>query len=206
MPMRYKLSLRRLSCCSKASSQPWRLHRSLRRRWVGSRNRYLLPYGLTLLDRNGSCDPKTQKCCGRNEHFPVYVSSELQGCYVPRTPGFKSSAQQQVFDCYDPPSRLLGPPKVLDTGLETGLLNEDESNLIKSRPALERPLTIEQDAKTWYLYGCYGEGPEQVLNLPSQDPNIGQIYQDIIPGTLDECARLCGQDNAFSYFGMVNGK
>ncbi|KAK3954332.1 hypothetical protein QBC32DRAFT_384720 [Pseudoneurospora amorphoporcata] len=157
----------------------------------------------------GDCDPKTQKCCGRNEHYPVYVNSELQGCYVPKTPGFKASAQQTTFNCYDPPSRLLGPPKQLNTGLP--LSSEDQTNVITAtangRTALKRPLTIGTGPNTWYLHGCYGNPPAQVLSLPSQggNPEVGQIITDLATGTLNECASRCRSNSTFNYFGMANG-
>ncbi|EGO51916.1 hypothetical protein NEUTE1DRAFT_89724 [Neurospora tetrasperma FGSC 2508] len=126
-------------------------------------------------------------------------TSELQGCYVPRMPGLKQSADQAGFTCYNPPSSLLGTPKVLTTSLSS--VNQD--NIIVSRPALVRPLTVTTGTQTWYLNGCYGNVPAQVLDLSATS---GQIISDLATGTLEECARRCSSDTTFNYFGMVNGR
>lgn len=108
------------------------------------------------------------------------------------------------FNCYDPPSRLLGPPKELDTGIELGLVTQ--TNVItatpNSRTSLERPLTVGTGVDTWYLRGCYGNYPDQILGTASD----GEVIANLVPATLDECAARCRANGAYNYFGMANGR
>ena len=120
---------------------------------------------------------------------------------MPKTPGFKMPGSD-VFNCYDPPSRLLGPPKVT----ETGLILVNDTNVItattNSRTSLKRPLTVGTGDDIWYLRGCYGSNPENVLGTLGD----GERITDLSPATLDECASRCRSSSAdYSYFGMASG-
>ena len=148
-------------------------------------------------------DPTT-RCCGRAENYPVYINTELQGCFTPLIPGYKNSEDDDFYGCYDVPDALLGPPSVLPQE------DFDSADVITTGPALDRPLVItSSNSKVYYLNGCYGR---QALDLVDNVLGVlnalfSATYTDIQPATLQNCADLCnGGINAYDVIAMVNGR
>ncbi|GAB1311726.1 hypothetical protein MFIFM68171_01936 [Madurella fahalii] len=148
----------------------------------------------------GDCDIATERCCGQNDVFPVYINTELQGCYTPLLPGFKESINDPTYDCNDLSDLLTGPPT------ELSLPDFDPADLIDSDPALIHRVMVSANGRTYYLNGCYGlaplgDAPENgVFNVVGSTPILG-----LTPATLVECANQCSTLN-YDAFGMVNGQ
>ncbi|KXX74355.1 WSC domain-containing protein 1 [Madurella mycetomatis] len=148
----------------------------------------------------GDCDIVTERCCGQNDVFPVYINTELQGCYNPLLPGFKESVDDPTYDCNDVSDLLTGPPT------ELSFPNIDSADPIDSGPALIRRMMVSANGMTYYLNGCYGLGPlgttpeEGVFDIVESTP-----YLSLTPATLVECATRCSSLGS-NAFGMVNGQ
>ncbi|KAK4041746.1 WSC domain-containing protein [Parachaetomium inaequale] len=96
----------------------------------------------------GDCDISSQRCCGQNNIFPVYINTELQGCYTPLIPGYKRLLTDPFYECDDIPDTLTGPPTVLDQpGYDPGLIITGTAALIRRRTV---PVP---GSNTFYIYG-----------------------------------------------------
>ncbi|KAK4229906.1 WSC domain-containing protein, partial [Podospora fimiseda] len=153
----------------------------------------------------GGCDVGAERCCGRNNYAPIYINPELQGCYPPRIPGFKTQISDPTYECYDVPQSLLGPPKTLSTA------TVDPAMLATGTPALIRPPTVDaSNGARYYLYACFGSpsfvdgGGGSVLN-GVLNAATGVQYLDFQPATLENCANLC-QNSNLPVFGVTNGR
>ncbi|CAP68029.1 uncharacterized protein PODANS_1_18970, partial [Podospora anserina S mat+] len=149
---------------------------------------------------NGNCDIATGRCCGRGPYMPVYINPELQGCYSPIIPGFKATQAEPDYECFDPPTSLLGPPKVLAQP------SYPSSLIINTGPALIRPPSVSAGQRVYLINGCYGSsvfgtgGGTAVFNSA-----LSLTRLNISPATLENCASICNAGN-YDAMGMVNGR
>ncbi|KAL1835770.1 hypothetical protein VTJ49DRAFT_6091 [Mycothermus thermophilus] len=141
-----------------------------------------------------ACDPTdpSQRCCGKNNIFPIYANPQLMGCYLPVIPGFKTNPDD-LFTCYDVPSTLLGPPTEIPQQDVSGLV------LIGAEVSLERPPTITTGGNTLYLAGCLDGLLSGLFPVP------GEVISEL-PGTLDlqGCADVCATDPSFVGFAVTD--
>ncbi|KAK3365199.1 WSC domain-containing protein [Lasiosphaeria ovina] len=147
----------------------------------------------------GDCDPTTTRCCGTSNYYPVYINPELQGCYTPQIPGYKSTSTQVLYECDDIDSSYFGPPHSLPLGVYS------LSQTINAVPALVHPLHVVGGARDYYIYGCY---PQQALNQDGATgvfaPALSVQVPGFTPATLENCAAQCNTRN-YDAFGMING-
>ncbi|KAK4192558.1 WSC domain-containing protein [Podospora australis] len=153
---------------------------------------------------NGNCDINAAgaRCCGRGSVAPIYINTELQGCYAPRIPGYKASASDTVYECADPAPGLVGTPKTL---VQPPIVT---SQLINTKAALIRPPVVSvPNGRSYFLHGCYARNPPTTANgLPGIfNDALGFTILNLTPGTLDNCAAQCNARN-YDAFGMVNGR
>jgi len=149
----------------------------------------------------GDCDVTSQRCCGANNVYPVYINTELQGCFTPLIPGFKRLITDLLFECDAIPDTLTGPPTILALPhYPLGHQIRDDTALIR------RPVVSVPGGRTYYLNGCFGIPPLTggllggVFNLLTS-----LLLPNISPATLGGCAAACNSRH-FDAFGMVNGR
>ncbi|KAK4168672.1 WSC domain-containing protein 1, partial [Cladorrhinum sp. PSN259] len=149
----------------------------------------------------GNCDVGAERCCGRNNYAPIYLNSELQGCYSPRLPGYKATEFDATYECYDPLTTVFGPPRILPTAVVNPAM------LLTRGPALLKPPQVSSPGGTiYYLFACFGSpsfngpGVNGVLNALTS-----ATYLNISPATLERCAELCSA-GGYPVFGMTNGR
>ncbi|KAK4156987.1 WSC domain-containing protein [Chaetomidium leptoderma] len=145
----------------------------------------------------GDCDISTDRCCGANNVYPIYINTQLQGCYTPRIPGYKTNPSDPVYECDAISDTLTGPPTVLD------LPEYDPSLILHGHTALIRmPVVAVPRGRTYYLNGCYGR---TILDVVDSLVSYHVPTATFTPATLDHCAALC--DNLeYNIFSVLNGK
>lgn len=152
----------------------------------------------------GDCDITSQRCCGRNNIYPVYINTELQGCYTPLIPGFKRLLSDPLYECDDIPDALTGPPSVLEQpDYDPALIIEGDTALIR------QPTVAVPGGHTFFLYGCFGLPPlggglDGIVNGVFNGL-LSILLPDFNTHTLESCAAGCDA-LGFNAFGMVNGE
>ncbi|KAJ9155741.1 hypothetical protein NKR23_g2021 [Pleurostoma richardsiae] len=140
------------------------------------------------------CDPTTEVCCGSANYYPVYINKELTGCYTPQIPGYGPPESGEYICAPSPAASLVGGP----TSLTTASFGALET--INTKPAPTHPLSVVGGGSTYYMYGCYGDGPESVLY--GSTSNVGIMSATI--GGLGYCAGACA--GSWSYFAVASGR
>lgn len=161
--------------------------------------------GLQGCNASNIVQDRATKCCAlpAAPYAPVYIHPDLQGCYTPLIPGYKSTPGDRTYECYNVPEDLVGPPP-------TNLLPNQVAAPGQLQPgsaALIRPPVISA-TPNYYIRECVEpSGPLALIG------NVLTTALDVVLGdtvaTLEECARRCDLSpttQAYRYFGMANGK
>ncbi len=149
--------------------------------------------------KSDACDPTTDKCCGSNYYYPVYINPELTGCYEPQIPGFgilSGSALLGFYCAPDPASNLIGGPKVIPAGGSYYASTTDIDETVPDHP-VEVDSGVEGEQDTYYLMGCFA-------NCPALNVLEGSVLQGTSIGGLAFCAAQCATQG-LPYFAIGNG-
>ncbi|CAK7206878.1 hypothetical protein SEUCBS139899_009684 [Sporothrix eucalyptigena] len=158
------------------------------------------PSGSSASLCTADCDPSTEKCCGSDSFYPVYINSELTGCYQPQIPGYGDLDGLTLtgYTCAaDPAADLIGGPKVVPAG-STYYDDKDFIETVVPNHPVNVPSSDDAPYDEYYIMGCYS-----ALMVSTIFSDGVQATSEVQNG-LHYCAEQCGA-SSYSYFAVGGG-